>query len=54
MSGQFPGLLAQLILVAAADDQDFDVGKPLRQRRQRAEQYGHALAGLAEAAKEQH
>ena len=54
MRSQFPGVLPQLLLVAAADDQDLDVCEPLHQRRQCAQQHRHALAGLVEAAEEQH
>ncbi len=33
MPGEFPGVLAQFVLVAAADDQDLDVGETLDQFR---------------------
>ena len=54
MPGQWPGLLAQFLLVAAADDQYLDVGKALDQRRKCPDQRGHPLARLVEPAEEQY
>ena len=51
---QFTCLASQFVLVAAADDQDLDIGKPRYQRGQRTEQHRHPLARLVEAAQEQH
>jgi hypothetical protein len=54
VTGQVPGLLGQLLLVAAADHEDFEVGERLDEGGQRPEQDGHPLARFVEAAQEQH
>ena len=54
MPGQLAGVLAQLLLVAAADDQYLDVGESLDQRRKCPDQRGHPLARLVEPAEEQY
>jgi hypothetical protein len=54
MSGALPRLLEQRVFVSAAHDQDLHVREIRDECRQRAEQNLHPLAGLVEAAQEQH
>lgn len=53
MLREFACRATQLLLFAAADDQDLDVAEPLDQVRQGAQQHGHALAGLVVPPQEQ-
>lgn len=54
MPRQIAGLFAQLVLVAASDDEDLHVGEPRDEFRQRGEQHRHALARFVVPPQEQH
>ena len=54
MPAQLPRARPQLVLVAPADHQYFDVGKLSHQCGECCDEHGHALAGLVEPTEEQH